>query len=206
MAKSVGRPLAGAVVTVLALTATGTASADNGQDAGPNRNDSRRQADKPAAAARPDNKHADGPGAWSAPKPGATLRDAPLQAAFDARSAAAMQDALEDIAGFIAPAAQQAVFGGSVPTVGMGGLVPNARALAAYISNAYPGVQAIGGVRADPLPDHPSGHAIDIMIGSDMGLGDAINADVQGQGGRFGVVYTLWRVPNHFNHVHVTVS
>jgi hypothetical protein len=88
----------------------------------------------------------------------------------------------------------------------MGGLVPNARALAAYIINAYPGVQSIGGVRSDPLPDHPSGHAIDIMIGSDMALGDAINADVQGQAGRFGVVYTLWRVANHFNHVHVTVS
>ena len=72
--------------------------------------------------------------------------------------------------------------------------------------STYPGVQSIGGVRADYLPDHPSGHAIDIMIGSDMGLGDAINADVQSQAGRFGVAYTMWRVANHFNHVHVTVS
>lgn len=105
------------------------------------------------------------------------------------------------------PAVQQAALGpgGPVPTVGMGGLVPNARALAAYIANTYPGVQAIGGVRSDPLPDHPSGHAIDIMTGWDMGLGDAINADVQSQAGRFGVKYTLWRVANHFNHVHVTV-
>ena len=94
---------------------------------------------------------------------------------------------------------------GPVPTIGMGGLVPNAWALAAYISNTYPGVQSIGGVRSDPLPDHPSGHAIDIMIGWDMSLGDAISADVRNQAGRFGVSYTLWRVPNHFNHVHVTV-
>ncbi|MEI7914677.1 MAG: hypothetical protein WCH82_08000 [Mycobacteriaceae bacterium] len=93
-----------------------------------------------------------------------------------------------------------------VPTVGMGGLVPNARSLAAYIMATYPGVQSIGGVRSDPLPDHPSGHAIDIMIGSDMALGDAINADVQSQAARFGVSYTMWRVANHFNHVHVTVS
>jgi hypothetical protein len=92
-----------------------------------------------------------------------------------------------------------------VPTVGMGGLVPNARSLAAYIMATYPGVTSIGGVRSDPLPDHPSGHAIDIMIGSDMGLGDAINADVQSQGGRFGVSYTMWRVAHHFDHVHVTV-
>lgn len=94
----------------------------------------------------------------------------------------------------------------AVPTVGMGGLSPNAWNLAQYVMANYPGVQSIGGVRADSLPDHPSGHALDIMIGSNMGLGDAINSDVQSQGGRFGVRYTMWRVANHFNHVHVTVS
>jgi len=92
-----------------------------------------------------------------------------------------------------------------IPAVGMVGLVPNARSLAGYIMATYPGVRSIGGVRSDPLPDHPSGHAIDIMIGSDMSLGDAINADVQSQAGRFGVSYTLWRVAHHFDHVHVTV-
>ena len=106
------------------------------------------------------------------------------------------------------PPAQQALLGpgAAIPTVGMGGLVPDAKALAAYIIATYPGVQSIGGVRADPIPDHPSGHAIDIMIGSDMALGDAINADVQSQSGRFNVRYTMWRVPSHFNHVHVTVD
>lgn len=109
--------------------------------------------------------------------------------------------------GMLTPA-EQALLGpgAAIPTVGMGGLVPNARVLAAYIIATYPGVQSIGGVRADALPDHPSGHAIDIMIGSDMGLGDAINADVQSQAARFGVSYTMWRVANHFNHVHVTVG
>ena len=94
---------------------------------------------------------------------------------------------------------------GNIPTVGMGGLVPNARSLAAYIMATYPGVQSIGGVRADYLPDHPSGRAIDIMIGSNMGLGDAINADVQSHAADFGVSYTMWRVASHFDHVHVTV-
>ncbi len=94
---------------------------------------------------------------------------------------------------------------GNIPTVGMGGLVPNARSLAAYIMATYPGVQSIGGVRSDALPDHPSGHAIDNMIGSDMGLGDAINADVLAHSAEFGVSYSMWRVANHFNHVHVTV-
>ena len=106
------------------------------------------------------------------------------------------------------PPAQQALLGpgAAIPTVGMSGLIPNAKALAAYIIATYPGVQSIGGVRADPIPDHPSGHAIDIMIGSDMALGDAINADVQSQSGRFNVRYTMWRVANHFNHVHITVD
>ena len=92
-----------------------------------------------------------------------------------------------------------------IPTVGMGGLRPNARALAAYVMATYPGVRSIGGVRADPLPDHPSGRAIDIML-TDMGLGDVINADIQRQAGRFGVSYTMWRVPAHFDHIHVTVN
>lgn len=105
----------------------------------------------------------------------------------------------------LSPAMQAALGpGAAIPTVGMNGLVPNARALAAYIIATYPGVQSIGGVRADPLPDHPSGRAIDIMV-SDMGLGDVINADVQRQAARFGVAYTMWRVANHFNHVHITV-
>lgn len=95
---------------------------------------------------------------------------------------------------------------GPIPMVGTPGLVPNARGLAAYIMSTYPGVQSIGGVRADSRPDHPSGHALDIMIGSDMGLGDAINADLQSQAARFGVAYTMWRVAAHFDHVHVTVS
>jgi len=213
-AKSVVRTrLVGAIVglTAFAAALSGTAYADTGQDPGANRNQSRQQAEKPTQAgqsARPGNKYADGPGALNAAKVQSTIRDEAENFAVDADLAmAAVRDDLGNTPSYaMSPAAQQAALGGAVPTIGMGGVVPNARALAAYIINAYPGVQSIGGVRSDPLPDHPSGHAIDIMIGSDMGLGDAINADVQGQAGRFGVVYTLWRVANHFNHVHVTVS
>ena len=93
----------------------------------------------------------------------------------------------------------------SPPLVGGNGLCPNAWNLADYIRHTYPGVQSIGGVRADRLPDHPSGHALDIMIGSNLGLGDSIAADVRSQSGRFGVKYVLWKVPQHWNHVHVTV-
>lgn len=88
--------------------------------------------------------------------------------------------------------------------IGTAGLRANAANLAQYIANTYPGVQSIGGVRPDPLPDHPSGRAIDIMV-SNMGLGDTIAADIRSQAGRFNVSYVLWRVANHYNHVHVSV-
>lgn len=95
----------------------------------------------------------------------------------------------------------------AVPIVGANGLCPNAWALAEYIRTTYPGVQSIGGVRADALPDHPSGHALDIMVGGNAALGNAIAADVRAQSGRFGVRYVLWQNnAAHWDHVHVTVS
>jgi hypothetical protein len=84
--------------------------------------------------------------------------------------------------------------------------LPNTSESPAVHPATYPGVQSIGGVRADSRPDHPSGHALDIMMGWDISLGDAIDADVESQASRFGVVYTMWRVADHFNHVHVTAS
>ncbi len=98
-----------------------------------------------------------------------------------------------------APSAQ------AVPIVGGNGLTPAAWALVRYVQNNYPGVQSIGGVRSDPLPDHPSGHAIDMMIGANLGLGDAIYADLNGNKAAHGIKYCLWRVPDHFSHVHCTV-
>jgi len=100
----------------------------------------------------------------------------------------------------LAPPAQ------AVPLIGGAGLVPNAANLADYIRSAYPGVQSIGGVRADRLPDHPSGHAIDIMVGGNASLGNAIRADIQSQAGRFGIRYMLWQVASHYDHIHVTVG
>ena len=112
---------------------------------------------------------------------------------------------IKRLAAFGATALLTAPPAAAVPIVGGQGLSRNAAALADYIRANYPGVQSIGGVRSDPLPDHPSGHAIDVMV-SDMGLGDTIASDIQSQSGRFGVKYVLWRVANHFNHVHVTVN
>jgi hypothetical protein len=189
-----------------------TAQADTDQDSGTNRNQGGRTSGKvneSGPSDRQGKKNSDNPAAFGATKPPTTLRDeAEIAAAAEAKMAADLEADLKRLGFSGSPASELAVLGpgGSVPTVGMGGLVPNARTLAAYVADTYPGVQAIGGVRADPLPDHPSGRAIDIMIGWNTGLGDAINADIQRQARRFGVVYTLWRVVNHFDHVHVTVS
>ena len=109
------------------------------------------------------------------------------------------------IAALAAVAMATAPVVGAVPETGVAGLCPNAMALMNYIAATYPGVTGIGGVRADRLPDHPSGHALDIMIGGNLGLGDEIAADVRSQSGRFGVRYVLWKVPHHWDHVHVTV-
>ena len=92
------------------------------------------------------------------------------------------------------------------PIVGGQGLVPNARALADYIRATYPGVISIGGVRPDRLNDHPSGHALDLMVGTDIALGNEIAADIRAQAARFGVTYLLWQVPAHYDHIHVSVE
>ena len=93
----------------------------------------------------------------------------------------------------------------AVPLIGGYGLVPNADALAGYIQNNYPGVISIGGVRPDWLPDHPSGHALDLMVGGNTKLGNAIAADLRGNMRAHGIKYILWQVANHYDHVHVTV-
>ncbi len=97
---------------------------------------------------------------------------------------------------------------GAVPIVGGQGLVPNARNLAEYVRNAYPGVLSIGGVRAcDWIGEHCRGVAVDIMVGGNIALGNQINADLLSQSGRFGITYTMWQTdPAHADHIHVSVA
>jgi hypothetical protein len=89
----------------------------------------------------------------------------------------------------------------------------------------YPSVKAFGGVRADSLPEHPSGRALDAMI-SDSGSGWAIARWVRANAKQLGaseVLYAqhIWTVQrssegwrtfpdrgsvtaNHYDHVHVS--
>lgn len=111
------------------------------------------------------------------------------------------------------------------PLVGAVGLSPHAAALARYIQATYPAVSCVGGVRPDRLPDHPSGHALDIMVGSNTLLGNQIEADLMARARHFSIRYLIWQetyrnpsgaaqfmadrgslTANHYDHVHVTVN
>lgn len=113
---------------------------------------------------------------------------------------------MKSLAAVIATAVVLAPSAQAVPIVGGGGLTPNAWALANYIQANYPSVQSIGGVRQDPWPDHPSGKAIDVMVGGNTALGNQIYADIMGNPGRFGISYALWQTSAHFDHIHFTVA
>ena len=92
------------------------------------------------------------------------------------------------------------------------------------ISSAFPEIHNIGGVRPDPLPWHPNGLALDVMIpnpGTPAGiaLGNEIVSYVFRNAARFGIQDAIWRgvyyTPNggqrsggygHYDHVHITTK
>lgn len=110
------------------------------------------------------------------------------------------------------------------PLVGAVGLKPNAVVLASYLQQHYPGLSSIGGVRPDALPDHPSGHALDAMVGADSALGDRVLQDMVAHTADLHIRYVIWqqtiyypsgrhylmadrgsRTANHYDHVHISV-
>ena len=106
------------------------------------------------------------------------------------------------------------------------GLQPNTIRVHRAICARFPQVSAYGGVRADALPEHPSGRALDAMI-SNPDTGWQIAKFVRANASALGVTEVIyaqqiwttqrggegWRsMPdrgsasaNHFDHVHVTV-
>jgi hypothetical protein len=91
------------------------------------------------------------------------------------------------------------------------------------ITAKFPQIHSMGGVRPDPLPWHPLGLAVDVMIpdpGSADGiaLGNAVVAYVMQNAKRFGIQDAIWRgvyyTPGgsqpsrlgHYDHVHVTTT
>lgn len=91
------------------------------------------------------------------------------------------------------------------------------------VSDAFPEIREIGGVRPDALRWHPDGLALDVMIpnpGSAAGiaLGNRIVAYALANARRFGLQDAIWRgvyyTPTgaqsggygHFDHVHLTTT
>ncbi|WP_422749949.1 glycoside hydrolase [Mycobacterium sp. WMMD1722] len=102
------------------------------------------------------------------------------------------------------------------------GLQPNTVLAARAVSQQFPQIAEIDGVRPDSKPWHPSGLAIDIMIPNPdspegIALGDQIMAFAMANAGRFGLQDVIWRgtyyTPagpqasgyGHYDHVHITV-
>lgn len=103
------------------------------------------------------------------------------------------------------------------------GLTQNSMKVLAAVKASFPGMTSIGGVRADSLPDHPSGRALDFMT-TNRGYGDSIANLLISRAGELNIEYIIWyqriwmpgkgwramsnrgsMTANHMDHVHVTV-
>jgi hypothetical protein len=102
--------------------------------------------------------------------------------------------------------------------------------VARAISVMFPEIKTIGGYRQDPLPWHPNGLAIDVMIPnyhSDEGiaLGNQIAGYALAMAKTWGVIHVIWRqgfypaqaapswtanygneTANHMDHVHIATN
>ncbi|HYI54395.1 MAG TPA: SH3 domain-containing protein [Microlunatus sp.] len=112
------------------------------------------------------------------------------------------------------------------------GLKPNAIKVHRAVRATFPQITSIGGVRRDPIPDHPSGRALDLMIpnyksASGKALGQKVALWAKANAKTLGVEYVIWNQhiwnikrdkegwrymanrggdsANHKNHVHITV-
>ncbi len=103
------------------------------------------------------------------------------------------------------------------------GLQPNTVLAARAVSQRFPQIAEIGGVRPDSKPWHPNGLAIDIMIPNaespeGIALGNEIMEFALANAGRFGLQDVIWRgtyyTPSgpagsgygHYDHVHITTT
>lgn len=115
---------------------------------------------------------------------------------------------------------------GKTGSYNLPGVKPQTLKLANVVGGAFQ-IRDIGGVRPDPLPDHPSGHAVDLMVYKDKAKGDAMAKYVVANADKLGVKYLIWYqqiwsrqradegwrpmgdrggiTANHMDHVHVTL-
>jgi hypothetical protein len=152
----------------------------------------------------------------AAPPPGAAKVAAPTQAELLAASAPVAGQDFQ----FALPAGVASEYRLQIHTIWV------ARA----ISVMFPEIKTIGGYREDPLPWHPNGLAIDVMIPnyhSDEGiaLGNQIAGYALAMAKKWGVLHVIWRqgfypvqappswmanygneTANHMDHVHIATD
>ncbi|HEU4545578.1 MAG TPA: SH3 domain-containing protein, partial [Microlunatus sp.] len=77
------------------------------------------------------------------------------------------------------------------------GLKPNAIKVHRAVRANFPQITSIGGVRRDPIPDHPSGRALDLMIpgyksASGKALGQKVALWAKANASSLGIEYVIW--------------
>ena len=107
------------------------------------------------------------------------------------------------------------------------GLTTSAVALYRAVCAAFPAVSSWGGLRPGDDGYHGTGQALDVMVGTDAGLGQAVADYVQANASTLGVSEIIWAqqiwtvdlssqgwrpmedrgsvTANHYDHVHVSV-
>lgn len=112
---------------------------------------------------------------------------------------------------------------------GLDSLLPNGKGIVNAVRQQFPQISVMYGVRFDPIPDHPSGKAVDIMLPdykNNQALGKQIAEYMRANAKRLNIRYVIfaqqvwnierdaegWRAMadrgsdnnNHYNHIHVT--
>jgi murein DD-endopeptidase MepM/ murein hydrolase activator NlpD len=128
----------------------------------------------------------------------------------------------------VVEAVSQPAAGSAPVTNSAGPLNPGAAAAADAVWAAVPGIHSIGGTRASAVDPagHPSGNALDFMVGTDAALGDRVVAYHEANWDALGVEYVIWQqriktskggawvgmpdrggvTENHFDHPHVNYA
>lgn len=97
------------------------------------------------------------------------------------------------------------------PNVSTAGLQPQSLAALNLIQSQFPGVPLISGWRAsDPFPWHPSGRGLDLGVNANTpegsALGDQMKAWLEANKAMLGINHVLWKVKDHFDHIHVGLN
>lgn len=92
------------------------------------------------------------------------------------------------------------------PSSGFNGVVAHVARAGHHLQERF-GVEDVGGVAkrpGNPSSDHPRGYALDFMV--DRSTGDALAAYAEEHAEALGIKYVLWRVANHYDHVHISFT